>query len=315
MPFMATGFGATQTRVQPSSSMQVLCVLQLHHEREKSMIPVCVSHQWPRVLRATSVVSLSALLLACGGVGQGGISANNADEVLLTAGEAALVTGSLQSVKYRLKTMSWSVMPLSATNPVLSVLNQDCTVSVKNDSLTPTLATATSPAGSGGSDWQCLLTVFAEPQTMSTDALYQLSLVGVNEVGRQVSYSRQVRVQPKPALGGSSPATPYLQGLSMDQPASICQPGAALALRGTGLPEGTVAHYRWRVVQGPMTVLAGADHHTVGLIVPVVTASTLIVLQLEASALPITPDNTAVYMARAVIHADPSYTFEPCGFN
>lgn len=279
------------------------------------MNPVCVSKQWPRVLRATSVVSLSALLLACGGVGQGGISANSGDEVLLTAGEAALVTGSLESVKYRLKTMSWSVMPLSATNPVLSVLNQDCAVAVKNDALTPTLATATSPAGSGGSDWQCMLTVFAEPQTMPTDALYQLSLVGVNEAGRQVSYSRQVRVQPNPALGGASPATTGLTGLSIDQPASICQPGAALALTGTGLPEGTVAHFRWRVVQGPMVVLAGADQNTVGLIAPLVTASTLIVLQLEASALPLTPDNTAVYMARAVIHADPSYPFESCGFN
>ena len=47
---------------------------------------------------------------------------------------------------------------------------------------------------------------------------------------------------------------------------------------------------------------------------PVVTASTLVVVQLEASVLPFTPDNTAVYRARAVVHVDPTYPEEACGF-
>ncbi len=275
-------------------------------------------NKWPRALRVPSAVpvavSAAIVLLGCGGEGDGGISANSGAEVLLKAGEAAVVSGTLESVKYRLTNMSWSVMPLSAANPVLTVFNQDCAVALKNDSITPTLGTATSPAGSGGSEWQCKLTVFAEGQSMPTDALYQLTLSGLNEVGRQVGYTRQLRVQPNVALNGITPEGTYLKGMSVSPVASICQPGAPVRLTARGLPTDTVFNYRWRVVQGPLAVLAGAQTAEVGLIAPVVTASTVVVLQLEASALPITAENPAVYMARAVVHVDPTYPFESCGF-
>jgi hypothetical protein len=272
---------------------------------------------WSRTLRTASTLSVTltsaAVLLACGGEGGGSISANNGAEVLLTAGEATVVSGTLESVKYRLTSMSWSVMPLAATNPVLSVFNQDCAVAVKNDSTTPTPATATSPAGSGGSDWQCKLTVFAEGQSTATDALYDLTLSGLNEAGRQVTYTRRLRVQPNLALNGIDPDGTYLKGMSVSPVARICQPGAPIQLSASGLPPDTAFNYRWRIVQGPLTVLAGAQTANVGLIAPVVTASTLVVLQLEASVLPITPENPAVYMARAVVHVDPTFPFEPCG--
>lgn len=268
---------------------------------------------WHTASKLSLALSLATLLLACGGEGKGSISANNGDEVLLSAGEAGVVSGSLESVKYRLTNMSWSVMPLAATNPVLTVFNQDCAVALKNDSVTPTLATCTSPAGSGGSNWQCKLTVFAEGQSTATDALYDLTLSGLNELGRQVSYTRQLRVQPNLALNGIAPEGTYLKGMSVTPVASICQPGAPVRLIARGLPTDTVFNYRWRVVQGPLAVLAGAQTAEVGLIAPVVTASTLVVVQLEASALPMSPENTAVYMARAVVHVDPTYPYEPCG--
>lgn len=300
--------------------MQVWFFLHLSqpHEREQLMSPVFAFNKWPRALRTASqlsvAVSSATLLLACGGEGNGGISANSGAEVLLKAGEAGVVSGSLESVKYRLTNMSWSVMPLAATNPVLSVFNQDCAVALKNDSVTPTLASATSPAGSGGSNWQCKLTVFAEGQSTTTDALYDLTLSGLNEVGRQVSYTRQLRVQPNAALNGIAPEGTYLKGMSVTPVASICQPGAPLRLTARGLPTDTVFNYRWRVVQGPLAVLAGAQTAEAGLIAPVVSASTLVVVQLEASVLPITPENPVVYMARAVVHVDPTYPFESCGF-
>ena len=275
-------------------------------------------NKWPRALRTTSAVSVAVsaavMLLGCGGQGNGGISANSGDEVLLKAGEAGVVSGSLESVKYRLTNMSWSVMPLSATNPVLTVFNQDCAVALKNDSIAPTLGTATSPAGSGGSDWQCKLTVLAEGQSITTDALYELTLSGLNELGRQVSYTRQLRVQPNLAPNGIPPAGTYLQGMSVTPLASICQPGAPIRLSASGLPTDTVFNYRWRIVQGPLAVLAGAQTGEVGLIAPVVTASTIVVVQLEASVMPITPENPAVYMARAVVHVDPTYPLQLCGF-
>jgi hypothetical protein len=74
-----------------------------------------------------------------------------------------------------------------------------------------------------------------------------------------------------------------------------------------------VFNHRWRIVQGPMAVLAGAQTAEVGLIAPVVTASTLVVVQLEASALPIESGNPVLYKARAVIHVDPTYPYESCG--
>lgn len=297
--------------------MEVLSFLHLTHEREKLMNPVFAFNKWPRALGAVSklsvAVSAATLLLACGGQGDGSISSNSGGEVVLKAGEAAVVVGSLESVKYRLTNMTWSVMPLAATNPVLTLLNQDCAVAIKNDSLTPTLVTSTSPAGSGGSNWQCKLTVFAEDQSTVMDALYELTLSGLNEDGRQVTYTRQLRVQPNMALNGTAPEGTYLKGMTVAPVASICQPGAPIRLTAVGLPADTTFNYRWRVVQGPLAVLAGGQTAQVGLIAPVVTASTLVVVQLEASVSPMMSDNTAVYMARAVVHVDPSYPYEPCG--
>jgi hypothetical protein len=60
-------------------------------------------------------VSAAILLLGCGGEGDGGISANSGAEVLLKAGEAGVVSGTLESVKYRLINMSWSVSPCRPT--------------------------------------------------------------------------------------------------------------------------------------------------------------------------------------------------------
>ena len=189
--------------------MEVLSFLHLTHEREKLMRPVFAFNKWPRALGAVSklsvAVSAATLLLACGGQGDGSILANSGAEVVLKAGEATVVAGSLESVKYRLISMTWSVMPLAATNPVLTLLNEDCEVAIKNDSLTPTLATSTSPAGSGGSDWQCKLIVSAEGQSTATDALYELILSGLNEDGGRVTYTRQLRVQPNIALSGIAP--------------------------------------------------------------------------------------------------------------
>jgi hypothetical protein len=189
--------------------MEVLSFLHLTHEREKLMSPVFALNKWPRALGAVSklsvAVSAATLLLACGGEGDGSISANSGAEVVLKAGEATVVAGSLESVKYRLISMTWSVMPLAATNPVLTLLNEECEVAIKNDSLTPTPATSTSPAGSGGSDWQCKLTVSAEGQSTATDALYELILSGLNEAGGRVTYTRQLRVQPNMTLNGIAP--------------------------------------------------------------------------------------------------------------
>lgn len=282
------------------------------------MSSVFSNNKWPRALcnasKLSVTVSVATMLLACGGQGDGSISANSGSEVLLTAGEAGLVSGSLETVKYRLTDMSWSVMPLAATNPVLSVFNQDCAVAVKNDSITPLPATSTSPAGSGGSDWQCKLMVFSESKNISSDALYELTLTGINEVGRQVGYTRQLRVKPDPAFNGVDPDGTYLQGMSIYPLASICRPGAPLELTATGLPTDTTFNYRWRIVQGPSAVLVGAQDAEAAMITPVVTASTLMVVQLEASASPITPDNLSVYMARAVVHLDPTFPFPACGY-
>lgn len=137
----------------------------------------------------------------------------------------------------------------------------------------------------------------------------------MNEAGRQVTYTRQLRVQPNLALNGIAPEGTCLKGMSVTPVTSICQPGAPISLAARGLPADTTFYYRWRVVQGPLAVLAGAQTAEVGLIAPVVTASTLMVVQLEASVLPITSGNTAVYMARAVVHVDPTYPKEPCGFD
>jgi hypothetical protein len=71
-------------------------------------------------------------------------------------------------------------------------------------------------------------------------------------------------------------------------------------------------NYRWRVVQGPGVVLAGADKPQVGLILPQVSVSTIMVIQLEASTTAITPENTSVYLAKAVVNVYPAAPFLLC---
>jgi hypothetical protein len=297
--------------------MQVLCLphLNLPHEREKSMSPVFAFNKWPHALRATSAVSVAVsaaiMLLGCGGEGGGGISAKSGSEALLKAGESTVVAGTLESVKYRLTAMSWSVLPLAAKNPVLSLSNENCAIAEKSDMLTPTPGTNSSPAGSGGSIWACSLVVSAEAKMITADADYELVLAGVNEVGQRVTYKQALRVQPNPDINSLVPVTGFLKGMSIQPVASVCKPGSALSLQAQGIDTSNPTfNYRWRIVQGPDVVLAGADKPTVGLILPQVSVSTIMVIQLEASTTAITPDNTAVYMTQAVVHVNPT-TVEP----
>ncbi len=281
------------------------------------MSPVFAFNKWFHALLARSAVSVAVsaaiILLGCGGEGGGGVSANSGSQVLLKAGESTVVAGTLESVKYRLTSMSWSVLPLAANNPVLSLSNQNCAVADKSDMLTPTAGTSSSSAGSGGSTWGCSLVISAEAKMMTTDADYELVLSGVNEAGQRVTYKRTVRVQPNPGLNTQDLVVGNLKGMTIQPVASVCQPGAALSLQAQGIDiNDPVFNYRWRVVQGPEVVLAGADKPQVGLILPQVGVSTIMVIQLEASTTAITPDNTAVYLAKAVVNVDPAAPFLLC---
>lgn len=266
------------------------------------------SHQAHSVQRVLTAIAAAVMLVACGGEGGGGVSANSGTEVVLTAREATTIDGILESVKYRLKTMSWSITPLSPDNPALALTNADCATALKNDMLTPTSATSSSPSGSGGSTWQCSLLVYSD-QDVKIDALYRLQLSGLNEVGQQVSYQRTLRVVPNP-----QPINALIDGANTTQlriqpQASICQPGAPLLLNAQGLElDGQIAFYSWRVIQGPAATLSGYETRNLGLINPMVTTPTLLVLQLAASNAPITALAPALYVATALINVDPAAT-------
>ncbi|WP_396431414.1 hypothetical protein [Limnohabitans sp.] len=283
------------------------------------MSPVFAFNKWPRALGAVSklsvAVSAATLLLACGGQGDGSISANSGAEVVLKAGEAAVIVGSLESVKYRLTNMTWSVMPLVATNPDLTLLNEDCEVAIKNDSLTPTLATSTSPAGSGGSDWQCKLVVGLK-DNVSTDALYDLTLSGMNELNRQVTYKRTLRVQPNPTLFGFEPSLAVPNNFVIQPVSSVCKPGFSVALNAVSTDATAKSvFYRWRIVQGPTVFLAGANTSQLGFITPLVSESTVMVVQLETSQTAFTDDTPVANSATSVIHVDPTYLSPSCFSN
>ena len=153
--------------------------------------------------------------------------------------------------------------------------------------------------------------VSAEAKMITTDADYELVLSGLNEAGQRVTYKRNLRVQPNPDIQALVPVLPVFKGMSIQPVASVCKPGAALSLQAQGIDtRNPTFNYRWRIVQGPEVVLAGADKPTVGLILPLVSVSTIMVIQLEASITAITPDNTALNMTQAVIHVNPM-TEEP----
>lgn len=267
---------------------------------------------WRAVLAGSVAVSAALMLPGCGGEGDGSISANSGAEVLLKAGEAAVVTGTLESVKYRLTAMSWSVQPRAVSNPELSLFNQDCAVAVKNDALTPTLGTATSPAGSGGSEWSCKLVVGSKVN-VNADAVYDLTLSGRNEAGRQVTYTRTLRVQPNPSLAGIEQALAVPNQFVIQPVSSVCQPGSSIALNAvsTRTTEPGI-FYRWRIVQGPTVFLAGANTPTLGFITPLVSESTVMVVQLETSQTAFTEDTPVADSATAVIHVDPTFPLQAC---
>lgn len=265
-----------------------------------------------RILPALTAVAAAALLVACGGEGDGSIAANNGSEVLLQAREAAVVPGSLETVKYRLKTMSWSVRPLAASNPDLRLFNQDCAVAVKNDMSAPTAATSNSPAGSGGSTWQCNLVVTSN-ENVTTDALYELLLSGTNETGQVITYTRTLRLVSNPVWNSLDPDFAYLKNLSIQPVATVCKPGSPIELMAQGIDiQDPGFYYRWSVIQGPPLVLAGASSPRLGLSTPIVNQPTLSVIQLEASRSPITPETAVIFKATAVINSDPTYPYAYC---
>lgn len=253
---------------------------------------------------------LTAALTACGGTGGGGIDASSSGEVLLTAREATVIGGTLESVRYRLKDMRWSLMPLAGTNPVLSLRNQDCALTEKNDSLAPTPATGTLPAGTGGSNWRCNLIVYAE-ENVSTDAVYELMLSGTNEAGQTLGYKRTLRVQPNTALNNIDPDEAYLKDLTIDPVASVCKPGAPIRLQAKGIDTADPGfYYRWRIVAGPVSVITGESTPTLGFITPKTEALT--VVELEVSRKPLISDTSTRYKARAVVNSDPGYPYFVC---
>lgn len=264
----------------------------------------------PPGLAAALVLTASALLTACGGTGGGGISAEIDGEVLLTAREATVVSGTLESVKYQLKDMRWSVMPLASTNPVLSLQNQDCAIALRKDLLAPTPATSTLPAGSGGSTWQCRLMVYAE-ENVTADALYELMLTGTNEAGLQTGYRRILRVRPNTALNGLNPDEAYLKSLTINPVASVCKPGSPIRLQASGIDTSDPGfYYRWRIVQGPEQELAGDSTPTLGFITP--QAAALTVVELEVSRSPLSSASPSGFKARAVVSTDPDYFYPSC---
>ena len=248
---------------------------------------------------------LTAALTACGGTGGGGIAASPNGEVLLTAREATVITGTLESVKYRLKDMRWSVMPLGSTNPVLRLQNSDCAIADKQDRLAPSPATSTQPAGSGGSTWRCHLVIDAEAN-VSSDAVYEVLLSGTNEAGQLIGYRRLLRVQPNTALAGIDPDEASLKGLRITPVASVCQPGSPIRLQASGIDTADSGfYYRWRVVDRPDVAVAGESTPTLGFITP--KSEALLVVELEVSRRPLTLDTSTRFKARAVVSSDPAY--------
>lgn len=174
--------------------------------------------------------------------------------------------------------------------------------------VTPTSATSSSPGGSGGSTWQCSLLVYSD-QDVKTDALFRLQLSGLNEVGQQVSDQRTLRVVPNPLPINALIAGANTTQLRIQPQASICQPGAPLLLNAQGLElDAQIAFYNWRVIQGPVATLSGYETRNLGLINPMVTTPTLLVLQLAASNAPITALAPALYVATALINVNPEAT-------
>jgi hypothetical protein len=263
-------------------------------------------HSNPFALRALSAVWVAVLLAACGGEGGGDIAANSGSEVVLNAREAVAVQGTLETVKYRLQSVSWSITPLSPGNPPLTLENSQCTTMSRNDMLTPTPATSTSPGGSGGSTVQCSLYIYSETD-VSTDMLYRLQLSGLNEAGQQVSYQRNLRLKPNPVPINSIYAVANTTQLRVQPQVSTCQPGNPLVLDAQGLElDESITFYKWRVIQGPELNLVGDTTRRLGLITPMVTNPTVLKIQVAASNGPISDQSPALYVATALINVDPA---------
>lgn len=268
---------------------------------------------------------LSACLVACGGTGGGGISANADGEVLLTAGQATIVGGTLESVKYRLTDMRWSLMPkadqvlTSSTTSLPVLLNQDCQIVEKNDAIALTPGTSTVPGGSGGSTWRCNLAVFA-PRNSTADLLYDLLLTGRNESGQSSTLKRTLRVRPNPELNDTTTSAfvnddKAFADLGISPIASVCKPGAPFRVQAMGISSEDLTlplYYRWRIVQGAEAVLAGQGTSSMGFIVPDTGTASLMVIELAVSRSPLQTDSPARYTARAVLSSDPAAPFLQC---
>jgi len=138
-------------------------------------------------------VCAATLLSACGGVDDGSIGSDG--EITLRSGSQTVVPGTIETTQNLLKTMSWQVNQITPNSPVLLLGNADCAVASKTDRIYPAPSNSTDAFVHGGSTWECTLTVTSVTPT-SADNLYELLLTAKDELGRNLTYSKTLRVTP-----------------------------------------------------------------------------------------------------------------------
>lgn len=119
----------------------------------------------------------------------------NANEITLLAGTQTVVPGTIDTTQNLLRTISWKVRQITPNSPALVLENADCAVAGKTDRIYPASSLATETTVHGGSTWQCALTVTSVTRT-GLENSYELLLTGTDELGRNITYSKTLRVVP-----------------------------------------------------------------------------------------------------------------------
>lgn len=138
-------------------------------------------------------VCVAALLSACGGVDDGSIGSEG--EITLRSGSQTVVPGTIDTTQNLLKTISWQVNQITPNSPALLLGNADCAVAAKTDRIYPAPSNSTDTFVHGGSTWSCALTV-TSVTPVGEDHLYELLLTAKDELGRNITYSKTLRVAP-----------------------------------------------------------------------------------------------------------------------
>lgn len=258
-----------------------------------------VPHSMKLALPALAV----SILAACGGSGGGGLSDVDANPVTVTVtgvssaiapGTTLVVSGAASSKPKLMKTMAWTLTPLTSGAPTMAATNADCATGTRGGHTTN---------GISQSIWSCDVAVTAP--SVSFSSTYRLTFTGTDEAGNASSSFRDVIVTAGNAGGPVS--TPPIATTTANVSVAAGDDVGLNCFASGGTPDSNGAYsYQWVVRSNPSGMalsLQAAENGGLSFKAPSVHSTASVTLQCR-----VTDANLQTSTSDTIVTVSPSGT-------